>query len=191
MNVELLIDFFHEKIEISKEDVRLISCYFNHKTVSKNTILEYEGDFAKNLYFINSGYVRIFHIENGEEITTDIIEQRSLTTLFDSFINGKPAEENLQCISDCDLFYISKAEYENLYTTNSYWKKICNQIYKETISSNLKRTKSILSLSAEERYLKLMHEKNDLIKNIQLKYIASYIGIKPESLSRIRKKIIS
>lgn len=64
-------------------------------------------------------------------------------------------------------------------------------MYEQAIAFNLQRTTDLLTLSAEKRYLKLLAEQPEVIQNVPIQYIASYIGIKPESLSRIRKKIIS
>lgn len=88
-------------------------------------------------------------------------------------------------------FWGGLPDYETLTKESEFWSVVCKQVYEKAITFNQQRTTDLLTLSAEKRYLKLLKEHPKIIQNVPIQYIATYIGIKPESLSRIRKKIIS
>lgn len=188
---EQLIKFISERISISTADVKLLKHCFKYGYFEKGALLEKENAVAKNLYYLTNGFVRIFCYHNGEEVTTQITGSNNFITSFNSFVTGTASQENVRCITACEVLYVTKAEYDNLYLKIPNWEKFCRKIYEKVIELNLQRTKDLLSLSAEIRYLTLMSTRPEIAQHVPIQYIASYIGVKPESLSRIRKKIIS
>ncbi|MEO8515355.1 MAG: Crp/Fnr family transcriptional regulator [Flavobacterium sp.] len=191
MTIEPLFKYISDFINVSDKDVRLLRQSFKYANFSKGSILEKENTVAQKLYFIKSGFLRTFYIEEGTEITTQIVRGNSFITGFNSFVTGEFSNVTVQCISDCEVLYIIKADYDRLTTDIAAWSTFCKHVYEDTLRFSLQRTTDLLSLSAEKRYLKLLEEQPEVIKNVPIQYIASYIGIKPESLSRIRRKIIS
>lgn len=191
MKHEQLIRFIERNVPVDSFDVDLIENYFEPVTVNKNVVLEREYKIANHLYFINSGFVRVYHLENGEEITTHINSQLNFITSFNSFITATTAEDNVQSITSCELLRISKKHLDALYQQSEKWTKFCKHIYEQALSFNEQRMKDILTLPAEKRYLKLVSTQPEVIRNVPLQHIASYIGIKPASLSRIRRQVIS
>ena len=159
-------------------------------SVSKGTIIEKENTFVKKLYYLRDGYLRVFINNDGEEATTQIVGKQNFVTSFESFVTGKLAENNIKTVTDCEMLYITKSDYEYISTKILNWSAFCKIIYEKAINFNLQRTSDLITLTSEKRYLKLIENDADLIQKVPLQYIASYIGVKPESLSRIRKKII-
>jgi CRP-like cAMP-binding protein len=184
-----LINYISARIEMSPQEIELLGSYFKCEVFPKNTLLESENTISKKLYFIENGLVRTFYLENGNEITTQIVERNNFITAFDSFVTGQLSKVNVKCITDCEVSYISKEDYSSLYQKISGWERFCKNVYEKTISFNIQRTNDLLSLSAEKKYLKLLSNQPEIIQKVPMQYIASYIGIKPESLSRIRKRI--
>lgn len=191
MKHEKLIKFIEGNVSIDGFDIDLIENYFEPITVKKNILLEKENRIANYLYFINSGYIRVFHVEDGVEITTHINCQLNFITSFNSFITATPAQDNVASVTQCELLRISKKNLDILYQHSQKWTAFCKYIYEQSLSFNERRMNDMLALSAEKRYLKLMSMQPELIQHVPLQYIASYIGIKPESLSRIRRQVIS
>jgi CRP-like cAMP-binding protein len=146
---------------------------------------------VKYLYFINSGFIRIFYNEDGNQITTHINCPSGFITSFNSFVNGTNSTDNIECITASEVLRITKSNFDVLCQKSPKWSDFARVIYEQSVIYNEQRTKDIIHLSAEERYLKLLKHNPDIIQNVPLQYIASFIGIKPESLSRIRKKLIS
>ena len=189
--IESLIKYISHFVHISDTDIKQLRQLFKYADVAKGTTLEKENTVAQRLYFISNGFIRVFCNEDDIEITTQIVGKNSFTTGFKSFITGEFSKVNIICISDCEVLFITKADYDKLSKDITTWSTFCKLVYENAITFNLQRTTDLLTLSAEKRYLKLFAEQPEVINNVPVQYIASYIGIKPESLSRIRKKIIS
>ena len=191
MTTELLINYVSTLFDISENDIGLLTHFFKASNFQKGAILEKENSVAQKLYFIRNGFIGTFSTEDGIEITTQIVGENNFTTGFNSFVSGVFSKENIQCITNCEVLYITKSDYETLTKESTIWSAFCKQVYEKAIVFNQQRTTDLLTLSAEKRYLKLLTEQPEIIQNVPIQYIASYIGIKPESLSRIRKKIIT
>ena len=176
-------------IPLNEVDIQTISNDFESIIVSKNTMLEVENKPTKYLYFIIEGYVRVFYIIDGEERTTQINCPSGFITSFQSFITNTTAYDNVQTISECHLLRITKDKLDKLNESVKDWGIFGEKIYEQALIYNENRTRDMILMNAEERYLKLMQTQPDIIQNVPLQYIASYIGIKPESLSRIRRQI--
>ena len=184
-----LIKDISKYIPLNKEDIRTISESFSSITIPKNTMLEVENTSTKYLYFIIDGYVRVFYTKEEEERTTQINCPSGFITSFQSFITNSKAYDNVQTISECNLLRVTKDSLDKLNKNVKDWGIYGEKIYEQALIYNEDRTRDMILLTAEERYLKLMKTQPDIIQNVSLQYIASYIGIKPESLSRIRRQI--
>jgi len=186
----LLIDTISKKINLSKEEIKILLSSFQIITKNKNEYLVNQGNKSTYLYFLTKGYVRFFYNDEGNEITTQIYTKKSFITSFESFIKNNSSKENIQCNSDCTLLRISKNQYENLYKEISDWSIFCESVYQNYILKTGERVNSLQNLSASKRYLNLLQNQPNIALNTPVKHLASYLGIKPQSLSRIRKEII-
>jgi CRP/FNR family transcriptional regulator, anaerobic regulatory protein len=184
-------------IEISKtgkplgEDISDMNTFFKYLSVSQNTILEEQDKIPQYLYFINSGFMRLFYYdENGEEQTTFLCSQTGFIASFSSLINQTKTIENIECITDCELLKISYVDAKKLVEKSEIFKDFFLVMFEKSISLATLRANDLALLNAEQRYQKMIDQQPHFIQNIPLQYIASYLGIKPQSLSRIRKQII-
>lgn len=172
---------------LDQKDKDLCSTFFEPVTFKRNDIIEVENKIPQNLYFINEGYLRLFYYDdNGDEITTQLSSPESFITSFLSYINQKKATDNLECITNCDLLRISRPKMLELIAASETFKNFSLIIFQEAITTTQSRANDLATLTAEIKYKKLLNEQPQLIQNIPLQYIASYLGIKPQSLSRIR-----
>jgi CRP-like cAMP-binding protein len=105
-------------------------------------------------------------------------------------INQTKAPENVECISECELLKISHEDAKQLVEKSELFRNFFLQIFEKSISLASLRANDLAMLSGEQRYQKMMDEQAHFIQNIPLQYIASYLGVKPQSLSRIRKHAI-
>lgn len=157
----------------------------------KNHIIEEEGKVPAYLYFVVSGFVRLFHYnDKGDEITTHINCPPGFITSFVNFNNQTRSDENLECITDCELLRIDKRNLDLLIEQSPAFKDFSIYVFQQSLSYNEKRAKELATLTAEKRYLKLIAEQPELLHNVPMQYIASFLGMNPKSLSRIRKRII-
>lgn len=176
-------------IQINEKDIDLIKSSFEVIHLKKNTLLEEEDKLTNYLYFINEGFVRVFYVQEGEDRTTQINCPSRFITSYQSFISQEKAYDNVETITDCSLLRISKTNLDLLNQKIENWAKFGERIYETALVFNEERTRDMILLNAEKRYQKMLKTQPEIIKNVPIQYIASYIGIKPESLSRIRRQI--
>ncbi|WP_217603149.1 Crp/Fnr family transcriptional regulator [Chitinophaga sp. GbtcB8] len=187
---DTLFAYIARILELPEHD--RISCRetFHPLTVPKDTLLETAGKVPLYHNFIVSGYMRKYYInEKGEEVTSDLNDGPRFFTSYMAFVNQTVSNEYLQCITDCELLRISKPDADRTagtsYTQKDYTIRLFHQVQEEY----LERINDLANLTAEQRYLKFLDRSPNIMKHVPLKYIASYLGIKPESLSRIRREI--
>lgn len=183
-----LFDYIEEIIFLPVEAKTICKELFFPQFVSKNTILEKAGSVPQYHNFIVAGTMRNFHIdEDGNEITNDLNNDSRFFTSYFHFMNKTVSNESLQCITDCHLLRITRANvdvgasYQN--TQNEFTIKILNH----HLALQKQMALDIANLSAEELYHRFSKENSNIIKHVPLQYIASYLGITPRHLSRIRK----
>jgi CRP-like cAMP-binding protein len=177
--------------KLTVEDRDNVKKNFIPVSVTRNSVLEEQGKVPQYLYFIDSGFMRLFYYdENGEEQTTFLSSQSGFIASFSSLINQTKATENVECITDCELFKISYVDAKKLVENSENFKNFFLVMFEKSISSASTRANDLAMLNAEQRYQKMIDQQPHFIQNIPLQYIASYLGIKPQSLSRIRKQAI-
>lgn len=187
-----LINTIEKKVVLNEENLLLCSKYFESLSPAKNTLLETQGKVPEYLYFIATGFMRLFYIdENGEENTSFISMQNGFITAFLPFINQIPSNENIACITDCEILRISNANLKILIEQSEHFKQFSLIIFEQAMHATAIRANDLATLNAEQRYKKLISQQPAFIQNVPIQYIASYLGMKPESLSRIRRQMIS
>lgn len=177
---------------LNEDDKELCSVYFEEQTFIRNQIADEQERVPNYLYFVVSGFMRLFYYdENGDEVTTFFAAPNSYIASFMSLINQKAATENVECITDCEVLKISRTNMLALIEKSENFKHYSVTIFEEVMELNRIRANDLSTLTAEIRYKKMIKNQPQLLQNIPIQYIASYLGIKPQSLSRIRRQIIS
>ena len=186
-----LIQEISKTIQLDVNDKTFCRQYFETVSVNRNTIIEEQEKIPLFLYFIDTGFMRLFyHDRNGDEITTYLCSSNSFIASFLNLINQKPATENVECITDCQLLKISRQNLISLIDKSENFKKFSLIIFEKVMALSQIRANDLATLTAELRYKKMIAEQPHLLQNIPIQYIASFLGIKPQSLSRIRRQII-
>ncbi|WP_213278984.1 Crp/Fnr family transcriptional regulator [Chryseobacterium indologenes] len=186
-----LYQLISENVKLSDSDRVLCTQYFEPVLYPKNRIIEEEEKIPQYLYFVVSGFVRLFHYnDKGDEITTHINCPPGFITSYSNFTSQSKSDENLECITECELLRITKPDLDLLMQQSSVFKDFSFLIFQQSLSYNEQRAKELATLTAEKRYLKLMAQNPEILHNVPMQYIASFLGMNPKSLSRIRKQII-
>jgi CRP-like cAMP-binding protein len=185
-----LYDTLSEYIDLDRQDKKLVETLFRHESAEKGKILIERGKPAEKAYFIFSGYLRYFKTtSSGDDLIIHLFSPGDFATSMVGFFTGAPAQEYLQTVTNCELLSITRDDLGKLYSAGTKW-----QIFGRRLMENMLLEKEVriidqISLPALDRYSKLLADRPDIIQNVPVKDIASFIGIKPESLSRIRKTI--
>jgi CRP-like cAMP-binding protein len=189
-NFDILFDYIRLMIDIPKIDQEICREYFKPFSITKDTIIEPSGKIPEYHNFIVSGYMRNFYTNaQGQEITTDINDGPRFFTSYNHFMHKTPSNENLHCITDCELLRIKRDDVDITAKLGITQMEYTTQVLQQQMEKNKQRAIDLSTLSAEQRYVKLQKEHPTIIQNIPLKYIASYLGINPGSLSRIRNEL--
>jgi CRP-like cAMP-binding protein len=187
-----LLEYMESIYHFSNEEIAMIKKYFEPVFYSKNKIIEGENKVPQYLYYIVSGYLRLFHFDDkGNEVTTHINCPPGFFTSYFHFINQTRSDENVECITECELLRITKENLDLLIDANIAMKDFSISVFQRSVTYNENRSKELSTLGAEQRYLKLIENYPEIIQNVPIQYIASFLGMKPESLSRIRRKLIN
>lgn len=188
---EQLLKLISKTVTLSDGDKFLCEEYFEPVLYPKNRIIEEENKIPKYLYFVVSGFVRLFHYnEKGDEVTTHINCPPGFITSYSNFINQSRSNENLECITECELLRITKSNLDTLTLQSAAFKDFSISVFQQSLTYNEIRSNELATLTAEQRYQKLMENYPEILYNVPLQYIASFLGMNAKSLSRIRKEMI-
>lgn len=176
-------------VPLNEEDRNTVKRYFHPISFDKYETITKVGEIERYQYFITEGYARTFYQQNGIELTTQIGWQGQFIFSVQSFVNQKPSPETLETISKFKALRIHYEDLQKLYEINQKWIQSSLHIMESALINQNDRIRQLSLLSAKERYELLISENPSLLQDIALRYLASYIGIKPESLSRIRSNM--
>lgn len=188
--LEHLYQVLGQYINLSEEDKQLFATTFEPLEVAPATILDHLGNVPQQLYFVHTGIVRSFYYnDKGEEANTQLVGSGSWITSFLDFIHQSPSKETLQSLTHCQLLSISHQQLRALIDKNERFKAFSLVIFEQALKASQERAKELANLTAEQRYKKWVEQVQDWLPLIPIRHVASYLGIKPESLSRIRRHI--
>lgn len=182
-------DWALESLDLSQEERDFIDELQTVLTYPKGTIFLSEGQITNKCFHVLEGCVRKYHLKDGEEKTTEFfIENDSITT---SPASSKQVKSKyfLECVEDTTLTAISAEQEELLYTKFPRFQGLCRISTEQLLDDLQGKFSKFISSSPEERYINLQETRPDLINRVPQYQLASYLGMKPESLSRIRKRL--
>lgn len=171
-------------------DRELCYQYFEYFELPKNKLYEKQGEIPQYQNYILSGFMRKCHTDvDGNEITVEVNSEPRFIASYMSLMERKPATETLQTITDCKILRIKRDDMDIVFEKGISVKQYTIQLFQNIIEEKNRKAFELATLSAEERYVKLLREAPQIVQNVPIQYIASLLGMKPESLSRIRKKL--
>lgn len=162
----------HEPVEVAKGDHWL-----------------HGGDVCSHIAFIAKGLMHSYYIADGEVVTEEFYFENTYATNYTSFLTRGPSRRYMQALEDCQLLVFSYDDLQRFYSISREAERMGRLIAEAIYLRFDHRTHQFLMKSPEERYLDLLKDRPTLLQRAPQKLIASYLGIKPESLSRIRKRI--
>ncbi|SMO53103.1 Crp/Fnr family transcriptional regulator [Gracilimonas mengyeensis] len=162
-----------------------------HRRLEKGEYFIREKQVCREVVFVEKGILRSYYTDSeGEEITYCITFSKRFMTAYSSLITGSPTPENIQAVTDAKLRVIQKKEFEKLENESANWIRLQKFFAEQEYLAMEERVFSYQKTDARQRYQKLVKEHPDYLQEIPLQYLASYLGITPRHLSRIRSEVV-
>ena len=181
---------FNQKVPLTQEEWEFIQNYLTLKKLRKRQYLLQEGDVCKLIAFVEKGALRLYNVsENGtEHIVVFAVEGQFMTDLYSTF-TGEPSIYNIDAIEDSELILITRSASDELRKLSPKYQEFAFLETSEAYIQLSKRMTSVISLSLEQRYQELITNYPNIVQRVPQHMIASYMGLTPETLSRVRKRI--
>lgn len=183
-------EIFNKKVLLTEEDQELIKNYLTVKKLRKKQYLLQEGDLCKVVAFVEKGALRLYRVNDDgtENIVQFALDGWFVTDLY-SFFTNEPSTYNIDAIEDSELVLISQTASNELRSLSAKYQEFIFQATSEAYIQLERRITSTISFGLEERYKDLITIYPDIIQRVPQYMIASYMGLTPETLSRVRKRI--
>jgi len=173
---------------VNNEDLKKIASLFKLITIKKGDYILKTGKLCDNLSFVQSGFLRVFLVTKEKEVTQWISTKGYFTIDLSSFVFDKPSRWSIQALVDTELYSITKEDYKKIGDLVPKWRELEKLFLVRCFTILEDRIFSHLSMTAEERYSLFFESNRELFNQVPLQYIASMLGMTPETFSRIRKK---
>lgn len=184
-----LLDFISKYVSLTEDEKNFITSLDIFKTIKKDTTLLKEGQKSNEGYFVLKGCIRIYYIINGEEKTTAFYtEMEGLTP--HCVISKTPSEYYISCVEDTIVIVTNPDMEAESFDRFPKFETLCRILSEELVAKQQIDFDEFKTSSPEKRYLNLMQKRPDLIQRVPQHQLASYLGIKPQSLSRLRARIV-
>lgn len=162
---------------------------FTFQFLKKGESLIRQGEICRQVSFINRGLLRMYYLVDGREISTGFMAESNYLSQYDSFLTRQPSAGNIDALEDCELINLSYDAMQTLYNEKPVFQIFGRKIAEFLFIMISSQTNKLLTLTPEERYRNVMETQPFIIQRVPQYMIASYIGITPEHLSRLRRKI--
>jgi len=189
--MENLINYIKSKIALTQNDIDLIKKHFISEQIPAQTNLLEAGNVERYIYFLATGIVKGYQNIDGKIVVQHLVAEQDFFTSVESFMTETPSLDYYETITASRVLKISKPDFDMLQKEIKCWAILVKEVTNEHLSCKLERVRDFQILTAKERYLKFVNRYPKLALNVSIDNIASFLGMEPQSLSRIRKQIVS
>ncbi len=180
-----------ENLSIFNElEIAELLTHFERKKIKKKTCLLSAGKTAREVYILITGCIRLFYVKDGKDISAYFFTENNFAGAYDSFISQKPSRHSIETLEDCEILSISHKTFLELFDKFPKMNEFMRRVLEERFVSLHDLFTSQILDSTEQRYLKLKKERPDLINRIPQHQLATFLGMTPVSLSRIKNRIL-
>lgn len=185
------LEYLNTHFGITFPDPTAFPVLMEEKKFKKGAVLTDYGQIERKLYFINEGFAQVTMLHEGDERIVDFFFPDSFVCAYTSLLKQEPSDVRVTVLSECQTEMIHYSNLQEAYKTSLLANQLGRLLTEQIYIIKTKREKDFLTKSAQERYKELLDKREDILQYIPVNKIAKYLGILPESLSRIRKSIIS
>jgi CRP-like cAMP-binding protein len=173
------------------EDFDLLPQTATHIAIKKKKNLLSQGDVCNHIYFLTNGFFRMFYVDlEGNEINTRFTAENNFMVDYQSFLTQQPSQYYWQAMQDSTLIAFTFQNVQKLYDASPIWQKFGRLVAERVYMQVNERVEMLQFMTPEQRYMHLIRTRRELFNQISQFHMASYLGIKPESLSRLRKRLL-
>ena len=183
--------YIQQYFELDTSSASALSKCFVRTDFSKGDMFSTQGKPCRQLAFLKSGVMRVYRYTENKEVTQWILTPGEFAADLSSLTFGTPARWHIEALEPCETYLLAQQEYEQIGSNIPEWPQIEKLFIAKCFLTLEDRVFSFLSLTAEERYAQFMLYKGHLLNQVPHHYIASMLGMTPETLSRVRRKFIS
>lgn len=183
--------FFEQNADLLLKNPELAKAFqsiMKPEKYTKHHILHEAGAICNHMYIITSGIARVFYYKEEKDVTVHISAEQETITTIDSFVQRKKSKYNIEALEDLEVLKIAHADLENLFETNPKYERFGRLFLQKIYIDLVERIDDLQLHTAQERYQKLLEKKPYLFLRISAKHLASFLGMTPETFSRIRGK---
>lgn len=164
--------------------------FFSEKTFKAGDFLLRAGKICRSIAFIEEGLFRQYYLKDGNEITSCFCRENTLTTSYKSLISQEESDLAIQAIEESKVILLSYSSLQKLFKSHSFWQQVGRLAAENEYMVSEAHKRFLTDLSATIRYLHILENDKELLQRVPLNHLASYLQIAPETLSRIRNKIV-
>ena len=175
---------------LQPQEFEMIMPHLSLKSYQKGELILKDGEVCDKIFFLNKGFVRMFYIDNnGNEINYRFTDSGNFFVDFKSFLTKKPSHFYWEAMHKAEVITTSYQVVQEIYKTSNTWNLFGRLMAEQVYLQLNERVEMLLFMQPEERYLQMLQKYPNIISQVPQLHIATFLGIKPESLSRIRKRL--
>lgn len=175
---------------VTASEEELLSDSLSTRTVEGGTVLHPAGRIARDIFFVCEGVLRLVkHTADGEDITICFLKRQKYATVMDSFLHQTPSAYSVEAACDAAVIVLPAQQLSALYKKINYLESLLIRILQQGLLEKVTTTNEYMGLDATDRYRHFLERESDIIRQVPLSAISSYLGMTQQSLSRIRRNI--
>jgi CRP-like cAMP-binding protein len=187
--MDRLIENIKLYASLSEQEIQLLRNAVDKKVYDKSEIIFTEGNVSDEIYFVTKGCVRLFYNVDGTDKTAFFYTEGKFICAGESYTFNIPAIENYQAVEQTEIFVFTKSKIDVLLKEVPKFEIIARIATENELITSQKVIASFVTKSAEERYIDLLNTQGELFQRVPQQYIASFLGVSPETLSRIKTRV--